>query len=169
MSDRTLSDAVEKLIDVIGQEAALFESFLDLLEQQQQALVTNDVDCLGRITDALREKTVHNQILNRQREEIIDDIRRVNAIEGDLSVGRLLALVEHQQADQLRHLRQVIFELHDKITDTRNHNATLINRSREYVAKTMSLLAKVGKPGSAYAATGASDTPDHTVAVDWRA
>lgn len=168
MSERTLSDAVERLTDIIGREAALFANFLDLLEQQQKALVANDVDDLARITESLREKTVHSQLLGQKREHVINEIRRTNAIEGDLSVSRLLEIVDREQADQLRQLRQTIFELHDQIAETRNRNATLINRSRDYVAKTMSLLAKVGKPGAAYAPDGVSETPGRAIAVDWR-
>jgi len=168
MSDRKLSDTVRVLIEMIEKEAALFDSFLDLLEQQQAALVANDLEAINRITEMLREKTVQNQFLNRSREEIIDDIRQANAIQGDLSVTRLLELVDEQQADQLRHLRQVIFDLHDKIADTRNRNAQLINRSRDYVARTMAMLAKVGRPDATYASTGLGAGSDRTVAVDWR-
>ena len=49
---------INKLIEIIGREAAIFESFLDLLEKQQRMLVENDADGLNRITDLQREKLV---------------------------------------------------------------------------------------------------------------
>lgn len=160
---------VDRLIDILGKEAKLFESFLDLLEQQQRMLVENDVDGLNRITDLQREKLVESQVLNRQREETIEQIKVANAVEGDLNVTRLLEIVDREHADQLAKLRNLILNLTEKITHTRNQNAMLLNRSREYIAKTMEMLSRIHNPGITYAATGAEQGQTATVAVDRRA
>ncbi len=160
---------VDRLIDILAQEATLFESFLDLLEQQQRMLVENDVEGLNRVTDQQREKLVESQILNRQREEVIDQIRVANAVEGDLNVTRLLEIVDRDHADQLVKLRNLILSLTEKITHTRNRNAMLLNRSREYIAKTMEMLSHIHDPATTYVSTGAEQGRTATVAVDRRA
>lgn len=160
---------VDRLIDILGKEATLFESFLDLLEQQQRMLVENDVDGLNRITDLQREKLVESQILNRQREEVIEQIKVANAVEGDLNVTHLLEIVDRDHADQLAKLRNLILKLTEKITHTRNQNAILLNRSREYIARTMEMLSRIQSPDTTSAATGADQDQTVTVAVDRRA
>lgn len=160
---------VDQLIDILGKEASLFESFLQLLQQQQKMLVENDVEGLNGITDLLREKLVESRLLGRQREELVEQIRVANAIEGDLNVTRLLETVGRDHADQLATLRDLILNLSEKITQTRNRNAMLLNRSREYIARTMEMLSRLHTPGDAYAPLGAQPRQVANVAVDRRA
>ncbi|UCG61966.1 MAG: flagellar protein FlgN [Candidatus Zixiibacteriota bacterium] len=160
---------INKLIEIIGREATIFEAFLELLEQQQKMLVTNDVDGLNRITDLQREKLVESQLLNKKRQELIQQIKVANDIEGDLNVSRLLEIVDEGQADRLQRLQRVILSLNDKITETRNQNAMLLNRSREYILKTMEMLSKINSPDSTYSAPGKKTARELNVAVDRRA
>jgi hypothetical protein len=156
----------ERLIEIIGREAALFERFLELLEQQQEMLISDDIDGLRLVSETIREKVVENRLLNQQREEAVAEIKSRNAIKGDLNVTRLLEIVDQQQADRLLHLRNTIYALHDKITETRNRNALLINRSREYIARTMDMLSQIGNPEANYAADGGGAKEHRAVAID---
>lgn len=160
---------INKLIDLIGKEAAVFESFLELLEQQQTMLVTNDVDGLNRITDLQREKLVESQLLNKQRLELVEQIKLANDLEGDVNVTRLLDIVDENQADRLQKLQKLILSLNDKITETRNQNAMLLNRSREYILRTMEMLSKINSPDATYSKPGTKSARQLTVAVDRRA
>ncbi len=160
---------INKLIEIIGREAAIFESFLELLEQQQKMLVENDADGLNRITDLQREKLVESQLLNKKRLELVENIKLVNNIEGDMNVSRLLEIVDQDQADRLQKLQKIILDLNDKITETRNQNAMLLNRSREYILKTMEMLSKINSPESTYKQPGTTVDRQANVAVDRRA
>ncbi len=159
---------VDALIDIIGREAALFEQFLVLLERQQQALVTNDLAELNLVTELQREKLTESQLLAREREEVLAEIRSVNAIDGDLTVTRLVEMVDHNRADRLLSLREAILGLNDKILTVRNQNAMLINKSREYIKKTMELLARIGSPTGGYSPVGAAPSTPGTVGLDRR-
>ncbi len=159
---------VDRLIDTLRREADLFESFLNLLEQQQSMLVRNDREGLRRLTGLQRERLAESRILAGQREQLIERIKAANEITGDLTVSRLLDIVDRDRASQLSELRALILSLTDKITRTRNRNALLLNRSREYIAKTMEMLARVRNPGSGYAAAGGDGAVGGNVAVDRR-
>ncbi|MEA1979636.1 MAG: flagellar protein FlgN [candidate division Zixibacteria bacterium] len=159
---------INKLVEIIGKEAALFESFLNLLEQQRDKLVNNDTNGLNEINDRQREKIVESQILNKEREKLIEQIKINNSIEGDLTVSRLIELVDQNQAERLTQLREIIFELHDQISDVRNQNAMLVNRSREYISRLMNMLSKVNGPAETYSNTGTNNQTTHAVGVDRR-
>jgi hypothetical protein len=160
---------INKLIEIIGREAGLFESFLALLEQQQTMLVNNDLDGLNNVTDRQREKLVESQLLNREREQLIQRIKAANAIEGDLNVTRLLEMVDENQAARLLQLKSLIYDLHDQISHVRNQNALLLNRSRQYIGKMMEMLSRVNSPEGTYSSSGVTACGESTVAVDRRA
>ena len=159
---------VNQLIDIIGREASLFESFLKLLEEQKDALVKNDADLLNRVTERQREKIIESQLLNKQREKLVCEIKAANEIEGDLNVTRLLEIVDEEQAVHLKHLRETILELNERILTARNQNAMLLNKSREYIARMMSMLSKIEKPDNTYGNDGARKESFSQILVDRR-
>ncbi|HOD65426.1 MAG TPA: flagellar export chaperone FlgN [candidate division Zixibacteria bacterium] len=160
---------VDRLIDIIGREAALFERFLLLLERQQRALVANDQEELTRVTDLQRETLAESRRLHEEREGVLADIRRTNAIEGDLTVTRLVAMVDADRADRLAALRGTILDLNERILRLRNQNVLLLNRSREYIRRTMELLSRIASPrAETYAPAGAAGAEARTVALDRR-
>lgn len=160
---------INKLIDIIGREAAVFESFLSLLEKQQRMLVENNVDGLNEVTDLQRELMVKSQILNNQRLDVISQIKETQNIDGDLTVSRLIKLVEETQANRLSELRDSILNLNEKINKTRNSNAILLNRSREFINHTMEMLSKISAPQAGYNSSGSSNSNNSNVMVDRRA
>jgi hypothetical protein len=132
-------------------------------------LIADDIEGLKANSETMRERTVENRLLNRRREQLVADIKQVNDLDGDVNVTRLLEIVDEQQADRLRELRKTIYALHDKISDTRNRNALLINRSREYIGRTMEMLAQIEGSDGIYHAAGAGSHDHQAVAIDWRA
>jgi flagellar biosynthesis/type III secretory pathway chaperone len=161
---------IDSLINIISKEAALFESFLDLLERQKQALVTNDHATLVSLTARQHESLAEAHRLNSEREQIIASIKRDRSVDGDLTVSRLIAMVDQDQANHLRRLRDSIMSLNDQILETRNSNAMLLNQSREFVNQTMAMLAKLHNPEPVYARTaGQPANPSRPVALDRRA
>ncbi len=160
---------IDRLIELIGREAALFESFLELLERQQAKLVASDADGLKQITVDLQEKVMESQVLDRRRRELVEEIRVVNGIEDDLNVTRILEMADQSQAARLTTLREQILGLNEEIGRTRDQNAMLLNRSRDYVMKTMELISRIGGPEGAYTPTGQTDAAAQTLAVDRRA
>ena len=160
---------VNQLIKVIGSEADLFAQFLELLEQQQACLLTNDVEGLNRITSIQQTKLAESRELNRRREDLVESIRRENDIDCDLDVARLLELVDRSQADRLIELRDVIGDLHHRIDLARDRNKELLQRSRQYIRKMMNMLSKISDPKVQDKASGSSHSEIVNLAMDRRA
>jgi len=141
-----LSEMVAELIVLIGNEAALFEEFLELLGRQQGMLIKSDVEGLSRIKARRRKKVMESQLLNKQREELICTIKSTNAIVGDLYTSRLIELVDEDQGSRLVQLRRILDSLNSEIGAVRSQNEVLLKRSREYVKRTLELLDKINSP-----------------------
>ena len=162
-------DMINRLVNLISREASLFENFLELLNRQKETLVQNDLKALNQVTELQHEKMVESQLLNNERESLIEEIRAANLIEGDVTVSRLLEFADNSQTGRLTQLRETILDLNDRITEARNTNAMLLNQSREFIAKTMEALSKINNPEHTYSRDGAGNRHHANVAVDRRA
>lgn len=159
---------INELIQVISEEALLFEDFLQLLDRQQQKLVANDVAGLNEVSALQQQKLIESQQLNRRREQIIAAIKSANAVEGDVTIARILQFADEGQAERLKRLRETIINLNESIGRVRNTNALLLNRSREYIARTMSMLSRVCNPDNTYNNHGSPGDGRRSLAVDRR-
>lgn len=163
------TELVRELIETLEKEASLFESFLELLEMQQQALVKNDIAMLNRITERQREKLIETGTCARKREAIISRLTAEENMVDDLTISRLIESVSPGQANMLELIRETILDLNDKILKTRSQNEMLINRSRENIVKTMELLGRFKVPGNNYSGEGKIDNVRTNIALDRRA
>lgn len=159
---------INELIQIIGDEAVLFEKFLGLLDRQKEALVANDTARLEDITRQQQDALTESRALSRRRERAISAIKAANEIEGDVTVTRLLDYADADQSQRLAQLQQTIVGLNDNITDARNTNAMLLNRSREYIARTIAMLGRLSCSEKTYGRTGAAPSGTTNLAVDRR-
>ncbi len=163
------SELVMGLIEVLEQEASLFETFLELLERQQRALVQNDLELLNSITEEQREKVILSGILNKKRLKLIDELTAQNSIAGDLTISKLIESVESGQATTLERLRETIQDLYEKIGNVKTQNAFLIQKSRENIIKTVELLGSIKTPKGNYQGKGNRGPQSNSLALDRRA
>jgi hypothetical protein len=159
---------INQLIDIIGREARLFESFLNLLEQQKRSLVANDLDELNRITHLQQEAITESYRLNGERERLVARIAADKSLQGDVNIARLIELADADQALRLNELRELILSLNDKILEVRNTNALLISQSREMIARTMKMLSRPEYADSTYARDARPSGQADAVALDRR-
>lgn len=159
---------INHLIDIISREARLFESFLNLLEQQKRALVANDLNELDRITRLQQDAMATSHRLNLERVRTVDAIKAERNFEQDLTISRLIALADSEQAARLKELRELLLSLNDKILEVRNTNALLINQSREMIARTMTMLSRSEHADNVYGRDASRDERAIAVALDRR-
>lgn len=159
---------INQLIDIIGREARLFESFLQLLEQQRTALVANDLSELNRITHLQQTALAQSYDLDAERNRIVAQIKAEKRFDGDLTISRIIALANSEQASRLTELRELLLSLNDRILEVRNSNAFLINESRSLIARTMTMLSRSKQPGSNYTREAGHDERSDAVVLDRR-
>lgn len=159
---------IAKLINILSLEARVFEQFLELLVKQRQALVENDIDVLNQISERQRERLIESQLLNRERETLLEVIKSSGICNDDVSLSHLIEVADSQQAQQLSQLRDAIIELNEQITKARNSNVMLLNSAREFISRTMSMLSTLGHKDQSYAASGLQSTSGTALALDRR-
>ena len=145
-SNIELTKMVNKLIDIIGREIKLLETYLELLDRQQELAVLDDQDNLRQVNADQLEKLNESRLLNRERIELVMQIRQANEFEKDPNVDRLIDLIERERADRLLKLGEIFENLNNKIEETRNSNNHLVERSRQYIMKTLDMLSRIYCP-----------------------
>jgi predicted transcriptional regulator len=168
IEDSSNSELTWELMRVLEKEASLFETFLDLLEQQQEALVRNDVNRLNEITERQKEKLVSAGQLSKNREELIRRLSEQGKASENLTISRLIESASSGQATMMEQLRETILELNEKIMKVRSQNEMLINRSRENIMKTIELLGRIKMPDDQYHSEGKRNVVQGSLALDRR-
>lgn len=163
------SELVVELIQLLEQEASLIETFLALLEEQQAALVQNDLEAINRVTNLQRKKAAEGGKLSRRRDELIGRISEIYDGTANISISRLINLVSSGQAHDLSRIKDTILDLSEKVNKVKTQNELLINQSRENIKATMELLGRIKTPQTQYQKEGRTDGPTASVALDRRA
>ncbi len=159
---------INQLIDIISREALLFESFLELLEAQKAALVANNLSELNRLTRLQQEALVQSRTLDDERVRAVAAIKAERQFDGDLTVSRIIALANSEQASRLTELRELLLTLNERILEVRNSNAFLINESRELIARTMTMLSRGKQSDATYTREAVREDSRQAVALDRR-
>lgn len=163
---------LDKLIQLLQAQADCFDRFLSALHSQRQALVTPDHASLIAANEQLSEIVARIHILNRQREETLQEAKQLFALTGDITLGRLTEIATEDQASKLLKLRDTILEQDMKIAAIREGNVMLINQSRELIARTMRSLSEMSTPHTNYSNANpfpTAHTQSAAVAVNRRA
>lgn len=130
-----------RLISLIGEEVLIFETFLQYLNRQQEALVKNDLEALQIVT--------HDQEILSQRTTQVEQERRALVAEisvgldrdqDDLTLTELKKLVSEPESNQIHALQGTLLNLHEQISTIKSRNDFLIRKSMEYINTTMSQL-----------------------------
>lgn len=161
---------IQALISVLASEAELFATFVDLLDQQRDAIVTNDIERLTRITEEQRERLTESRILDSRRRKLVAALQERVDVTGDLTVSALLEMVSDTDGRRLSELRETILELNETIEEGRGRNAYLIDKSRAIISETLKMFNRIGAKGAqgaAYTAgaTGQKIHPDARISL----
>ncbi len=159
---------MDRLISVIGEEAELFEEFLQLLEQQQHALINNDTENLKNTTGRLHNVAVRSQQMEKDRADVVEEIRLLNGAEDDLNVSKICDIADSQRSVQLRNLRETILNLYSSIEETRMRNGLLVEQSLEQIRNTIEIMGRIPARKDTYKKQGGVSREYVPLGVDRR-
>lgn len=160
---------MDRLISVIGDEAMLFEKFIELLERQQQALIRNDAEDLKAVTAQLQQVVAQSQRLEGARIRAVEEIRAAAGAEADLNVSRICEMADAARSSQLRSFRNTILDLYSRIEETRMRNGLLIEQSLEQIRATIEMLSRIPAQKETYQRQGGVSRSHAALGVDRRA
>ncbi len=142
-----------KLIEVINAEIRVFNHLLEVLQQEQRALLDDDLAGIGASIAAKQEAAEEARQLEAERALVVRKLSgQLDLDPGNSTLARLIGAVEGWQGEELARMRQTLLELNQKIRAANESNAFLIRQSMRYTERCLDILA--GQPGKVYGQFG---------------
>jgi hypothetical protein len=142
-----------QLIKLIGEEVLIFESFVDLLNRQQEALVNNDMELLARVTEEQERLALTTAHVEKRRNQLVRQLSQdLNRDHSDINLSELTKLVSEPESNQLQMLQTTLLGLYEQISTIKSRNDFLIRKSMEYINSTLTHLAATGEKEATYLA-----------------
>ncbi len=117
-----MASLLENLIDVLDCENTQYEKLLELAESKTPAIVSGDIESLGKITEDEQEIVGKIQGMEKQRDKYLADIADV--VNRDVETLKLIDLIQmlDKMPDQQQKLETVQKRLGATITSLREVN-----------------------------------------------
>ena len=134
-----------RLIEIINAEIRSFHRLLELLKAEQAAIVEDDIEGIEACVEQQQEVATQTQMLEAERLKIVEEISLdLNMEAENVSLNRLISVVEGDRGEELARMRGVLLELNDSIRQANENNAFLIRQSMRYSDRCLDILT--GQP-----------------------
>ena len=131
----------QDLIAILDEEADVFRRMLDLLKEQQRALVQDNVAAIQANVERQRKTSEEVGLIEGRRIQATRGIaQRFGLGEEALTISRICEFYEGEDRDRVQALRETLLDLHAEIRQTNRNNALLVRQAVRYVDRTLQLL-----------------------------
>jgi flagellar biosynthesis/type III secretory pathway chaperone len=132
---------LNELIEIINAEIRAFHRLLELLEQEQRAIVADDLEGIEASVAEQQEVAVEAHRLEERRLRVVEELAgRLDLEPDNLSLGRLVEVVGGAHGEELARMRERMLELNRQIRATSDNNAFLIRQSLRYTERCLDIL-----------------------------
>ena len=153
---------IVKLIEVINDEVRLFNELLDILRQEQGAIVSDDLEEIEAAAARKQAAVLAGRELEARRVALVSELSgalNVSPQKADLAC-LIDALEGGEQGAELARMRNVMLELNGKIRDTNENNAFLIRQSMRYTERCIDILSGQSEQSRMYGKFGKNKKGD---------
>lgn len=132
---------VSELIRILQEEVGSLHKLLELVDEEQETLVRNDAE--GLASNVARQEALlgEAEALERRRLEVTEALsRHLRVAPEELTISRLMDLVEEAHSAEIRKLQHTLLDAYQKIEEANRDNELLIRQSMEYITRTLDVL-----------------------------
>lgn len=132
---------VVQLIEVVNEEVRVFHDLLELLNQEQAAIVEDRVEAIEAVAAQKVEMVETARHLEGERLSLVRQLSEsLNMAPGSVDLARLIDAVESHHGAELARMREALLEVNQRIRDTNENNAFLIRQSLRYTERCLDIL-----------------------------
>ena len=155
-----MASLIEELITTLEQECVLYKEMIPVSEQKTNIIVKNDLSALQEITQQEQTMVDKISVLEKKREEIINNIGVVVSKDPkDINIKAVIQMMEKQPKEkrQLSEIHDILKKTIQRLVDINNHNKSLIQHSLEMIEFNMNFIQSTRmSPGNQSYTKGAS-------------
>ena len=142
---------ISELIDILKLEYRVYQTYFELLNQQQEHLIRNDLQAIKSSVEKMNVTTQQAVQLEKGRCAAIAKLsRKIEMKPEDITVSRILEKIEGARFSELENLRNRILDIHAKVIDQKDRNALLIGQSMQMVRETVNSISEMNNPKITY-------------------
>jgi len=129
-----LEPLIKELLEVIAQEVKLLESFLALLTDQENLLISHKLSSLTRSYQGEREALSSAKSLEKRRLLITHKLsKRFKIDKNKFNLSPFSELLEESCCAKLEELQKILLDLYRKVDFQREKNQKLIRESKDFL------------------------------------
>lgn len=131
---------IVRLVEIVNAEIRSFNELLELLQSEQRAIIADNIDDLEACIQAQQEVARQAQELELERIGVIRDLSlRLDMEPDNVTLSRLLEVIEDDHGRELAQMRDTLRQLNEKIRTTNENNAFLIRQSMRYTDRCLDI------------------------------
>lgn len=131
-----MAGMLEQLTTILESELKNYKNLLELSTTKTEAIIKDDIDKIKAITEKENSLIGKNQLLERKRGFLMDDIAIVlNKQKDYLTLTNLIDLLKSQPEEQakLKYLSEEFKQIINKLKAVNDQNGILINQALEFI------------------------------------
>ncbi|MCL2564836.1 MAG: flagellar protein FlgN [Defluviitaleaceae bacterium] len=150
-----MAGLINELLTILKEQTRSYDELLVLSREKRRVIIENDVDMLGKITQAENSIIGQTQKAENRRLEVMDNIATVLAQNPEeLTLTKLAELIKGQEEyDELVELGKTLKATLDNLKEENDRNTVLIQSSLDYIEFTVNLVRQAASADDTYTGT----------------
>ena len=169
MHENEANGILKSLVNVLKQEAAIYEELLAMSKDKTDVIVKGKIQELEQMVKSEQEYILKLSGFESQREALVDrlsDIKDTKAEE--LTISAITQMFAGKEAEELLNVQQKLMETIKSLSETNELNEKLIQSSLEYINFTISLMTTAGDDDNSYDTNASIKAPKSKSLLDMK-
>lgn len=169
MHENEANGILKSLVNVLKQEAAIYEELLAMSKDKTDVIVKGKIQELEQMVKSEQEYILRLSGFESEREALVDrlsDIKDTKAEE--LTISAITQMFAGKEAEELLNVQQKLMETIKSLSETNELNEKLIQSSLEYINFTISLMTTAGDDDNSYDTNASLKAPKSKSLLDMK-
>lgn len=150
-----MNSTLDQLIGLLRQEAGLYRSLLDVIDQEKEAAVRSDVTALNQAGIDKEAHLLEIQNKEKRRGQLVARLAEEQGVAAaDLTLTKISQRVNEPQAGNLRRVSQDFLALLTEVQAANRRNKQIFEHSLELLRGSFNRLNELMSPNTVYFRTG---------------
>lgn len=146
---------VDKLIEVLDQEARIYDDILKISKDKTNVIIEGKVSELESIVKLEQSLVLCMGKLEDIREQLVEKLSGGLGLNSpEVTVSQIMKHMKNDQAEKLKSCQDRIIDVLGELKNTNDLNSRLIKNSLEYIDFSINLLSAADAANSTYGNTG---------------
>jgi hypothetical protein len=151
LQKRFMDNELKELTAILSREQEIFQSYLEILTEQQNHLMANDLEAIQVTVDKIDALTREATELENGRRGLLAAITRPSRLNPDeINLTKLLEKLGGPIFQEFVKLNDTLIDIQKRINEQRIRNELLIDQSMQMISNSVRLTREADDPEAAY-------------------